>query len=154
VRERVVVAKLAVGALVGALLAAFAAAFAWALAALLLTARSLPLHLGSGAALRLLLGTIVAAAIAGAIGVGFGSISRRQTGAIVFAFIWLLVIEPLLGIAGVQRYAPGHAIASVVEGGNQSAELLSFGAGLGLALAYMLGFAFLGALAVKGSDVT
>jgi ABC-2 type transport system permease protein len=154
VRERVVAAKLVVGALAGAVLAAVAAAFGWALAALLLSLRSVPLHLGSGAALRLLFGTVLAAALAGAIGVGFGSISRRQTGAIVFAFVWLLVIEPLLGIAGVQRYAPGHALASVVEGGNQGSDLLSFGAGLGLALAYALGFAVLGALAVKGSDVS
>jgi ABC-2 type transport system permease protein len=154
VRERVVAAKLVVGALAGAVLAAVAAAFGWALAALLLSLRSVPLHLGSGAALRLLFGTVLAAALAGAIGVGFGSISRRQTGAIVFGFVWLLVIEPLLGIAGVQRYAPGHALASVVEGGNQGSDLLSFGAGLGLALAYALGFAVLGALAVKGSDVS
>ena len=101
----------------------------------------------------MLFGTIAAAAIAGALGVGFGSITHRQTGAIVFAFVWLLVVEPLLGIAGVQQYAPGHAIASVVEGGTQSSELLSFGAGLALSLAYVLGFAVAGTLVVKGSDV-
>ena len=99
-------------------------------------------------------GTIAAAAISGALGVGFGSITHRQTGAIVFAFVWLLVVEPLLGIAGVQKYAPGHAIASVVEGGTQSSELLSFGAGLALSLAYVLGFAVAGTLVVKGSDVS
>ena len=154
VRERVVAAKLVVGALAGAVLALAAVGFAWGLAALLLSLRSVPLHLGSGATLRVLFGTIAAAAIAGALGVGFGSITHRQTGAIVFAFVWLLVVEPLLGIAGVQRYAPGHAIASVVEGGTQSSELLSFGAGLALSLAYVLGFAVAGALVVKGSDVS
>ena len=55
----------------------------------------------------------------------------------MFAFVWLLVVEPLLSIAGVQKYAPGHAIASVVEGGTQSSDLLSFGAGLALSLAYV-----------------
>jgi hypothetical protein len=152
-RGRVVVAKLVVGALAGAALAVAATAFAWALAALLFSLRSVPLHLGSGATLRLLFGTIAAAAITGALGVGFGSIARRQTGAVVFAFVWLLVVEPLLGIAGVQRYAPGHAIASVVEGGAQGSDLLSFGAGLALSLAYVVGFAVVGALVVKGSDV-
>ena len=102
-RERVVAAKLVVGALAGAALAVAAGAFAWGLTALLLSLRSVPLHLGSGAALRVLFGTIAAAAIAGALGVGFGSITHRQTGAIVFAFVWLLVVEPLLAIAGVQR---------------------------------------------------
>ena len=152
-RERVVAAKLVVGALTGAALAVAAAAFAWGLTALLLSLRSVALHL-SGATLRVLFGTIAAAAIAGALGVGLGSITHRQTGAIVFAFVWLLVVEPLLGIAGVQRYAPGHAIASVVEGGTQSSELLSFGAGLALSLTYVLGFAVVGVLVVKGSDVS
>jgi ABC-2 type transport system permease protein len=154
VRERVVAAKLVVGALVGAALAVAAAGFAWGLAALLLSLRSVPLHLGSGGTLRVLFGTIAAAAIAGALGIGFGSIARRNSGAIVFAFVWLLVVEPLLSIAGVERYAPGHAIASVVEGGTQSSELLSFGAGLALSLAYVLGFAVAGALVVKGSDIS
>jgi hypothetical protein len=153
VRERVVAAKLVVGALAGAVLALGAAAFAWALAALFLSLRSVPLHLGDGSALRVLGGTIAAAAIAGALGVGVGSLSRRQTAAIVFAFVWLLVVEPLLAIAGVQRYAPGHAIASVVEGGTQSSELLSFGAGLALSLAYVLAFAVVGALGVKAADI-
>jgi len=154
VRERVVAAKLVVGALAGAVLAAAACAFAWGLAALLLSLRSVSLHLGSGAVLRVLLGTILAAAIAGAMGVGFGSLTQRQTGAIVFAFIWLLVVEPLLAIAGIERFAPGHALASVVEAGTQGSDLLSFGAGLGLSVGYVLGFAILGALVVRGSDVT
>jgi ABC-2 type transport system permease protein len=154
VRERVVAAKLVVGAFAGAVLAGAACAFAWGLAALLLSLRSVPLHLGSGAVLRVLLGTIVAAAVAGAMGVGFGSLTQRQTGAIVFAFIWLLVVEPLLTIAGIERFAPGHALASVVEGGTQGSDLLSFGAGLALSLAYALGFALLGALVVRRSDVT
>ena len=153
-RERVVAAKLVVGALAGAVLAAAACAFAWGLAALLLSLRSVSLHLGSGAVLRVLLGTILAAAIAGAMGVGFGSVTQRQTGAIVFAFIWLLVVEPLLAIAGIERFAPGHALASVVEGGTQGSDLLSFGAGLALSVGYVLGFAILGALVVRGSDVT
>ena len=153
-RERVVAAKLVVGALFGAGLALGAAAFAWALAALLLSLRSVPLQLGSGSTLRVFGGTVAAAAIAGALGVGLGSLARRQTAAVVFAFVWLLVVEPLLGVAGVQRYAPGHVIAAVVEGGNQSSELLSFGAGVAVSLAYVLGFAVAGALAVKSSDVS
>ena len=153
-RERVVVAKLVVGALAGAALAVAAAAFAWALAALLLSLRSVPLQLGSSGTLRVLFGTIAAAALAGALGVGLGSLSRRQTAAIVFAFVWLLVIEPLLAIANVERYAPAHAIASVVEGGTQSADLLSFGAGLVLSLAYVLGFAVAGALVLNETDVS
>jgi len=140
VRERVAAAKLIAVALAGALLALAACAFAWGFGALLLASRSVPVHLGS--------------AITGALGIGLGSILRRQTAAIVIALIWLLVGEPLLGIGNVQRYGPGHALASVVEAGAQSSDLLTFWAGLAVALVYAAAFAVTGAALVKGSDVT
>jgi hypothetical protein len=99
-------------------------------------------------------GTVLAAAITGALGIGLGSILRRQTAAIVIALIWLLVGEPLLGIGNVQRYGPGHALASFVEAGAQSSDLLTFWAGLAVALVYAAAFAVTGAALVKGSDVT
>lgn len=154
VRERVVAAKLVAAGLGGAVLALFSAAFAWGYAALLLSARSVPLHLVSGSVLRVLLGTIVAAAITGALGVGFGALVRRQTAAVVVALVWLLVGEPLLSLAGVQSYAPGHAIASVVEAGTQGSELLGFWGGLAVALVYVTGSGVLGTIVVKRSDVT
>jgi ABC-2 type transport system permease protein len=154
VRERVVAAKLAAAALGGATLALFSAAFAYGYAALLLSARSVPLHLDSGPVVRVLLGTIAAAAVTGALGVGYGSIARRQTAAVVVALIWLLVAEPLLGVAGIQAYAPGHATASVVEAGTQSSELLGFWGGLSVALAYVVAFAILGAAVVRRTDVS
>jgi ABC-type transport system involved in multi-copper enzyme maturation permease subunit len=153
VRERVAAAKVLVVALVGALLAALAAVFAWVFAALLLALRSVPNHLSDGGTVRLLLATILAAAITGALGVGFGSLLRRQTAAIVIALIWLLIGEPLLAIAHVDRYGPGHAVASVVEAGQQGSDLLGFGAGLGLALLYAGGAAVLGAISLKRADI-
>lgn len=154
VRERVVAAKLVAAGLAGAALGLFAAAFAWAFAALLLSARSVTLHLGSGGVVRVMLGTIGAAAITGALGVGLGAVARRQTAAIVVALVWLLVGEPLLSIAGIQSYAPGHVIASVVEAGEESSELLGFGAGLAVALVYAASLAALGTLAVRRADVS
>ncbi len=154
VRERVAAAKLAAAALAGGGLALGACVFGWALAAILLKARSLPVHLGSGASLRLAGGIVLAAGIAGALGVGFGSLLRRQTAAIVIALVWLLVGEPLLGIANVERYAPGHVVASVVEAGNQGSQLLSFGGGFGLALVYLVVAGLLGTLALNRADIT
>lgn len=154
VRERVVAAKVAAAALAGAVLAVFACAFAWALAALLLSSRSVPLHLGSGSAVRLAFGTIGAAAITGALGTGFGALLRRQTAAIVVALVWLLVGEPLLAIAKADRYGPGHAVASVVEAGRQGSELLAFAPGLALALAYAVVAGVLGVASLKRADVT
>ena len=153
VRERVVVAKVVAGALAGVALAVFAGVVAWVLAALLLSARSIPVHLGSADVMRPLFGTLLAAALAGALGVGLGFLLRRQTAAVVIVFIWLLVVEPLLAIANVNQYGPGHAVASVVVAGTPSGELLSFWPGLLLALAYAAGFAAVGAVAVKRTDV-
>jgi ABC-2 type transport system permease protein len=154
VRERVVAAKLASAALGGAALAVISAAFAWGFAALLLSARSVPLHLGSRVALYLLLGTIGAAALTGALGVGLGAVLRRQTAAVVLALVWLLVAEPLLAIAGVNKYAPGHAVAAVVEAGANGSDVLNFWPGLALALAYTVGLAVVGAVVVERTDVT
>jgi hypothetical protein len=154
VRERVVAAKLVSAALAGAALAIASAAFAWGFAALLLSTRSIPLHLGSRVALYLLLGSIGAAAITGALGVGLGGALRRQTAAIVLALVWLLVAEPLLAIAGVNKYAPGHAVAAVVEAGANGSDVLSFWPGLALALAYTVGLAVVGAVVVERTDVT
>jgi ABC-2 type transport system permease protein len=103
---------------------------------------------------RVLLGTVAAAAIAGALWVGFGALVRRQTAAVVVALVWLLVGEPLLSIAGIQGYAPGHAVASVVEAGEQGPDLLSFWGGLAVALVYAAVLAALGAIAVRRTDVS
>jgi ABC-type transport system involved in multi-copper enzyme maturation permease subunit len=154
VRERVAAAKLVAAAIVGAALGLASCVFAWGFAALLISSRSVSVHLLSGSALRLALGTILAAAITGQLGIGFGSLLRRQTAAIVIALIWLLVGEPLLGTTKAERYGPGHAIGSVVEAGNQGSELLSFGAGLTVAFVYVVVAGVLGAGALKRTDIT
>lgn len=154
VRERVVAAKLLACGLAGAGVAVLAGVVAWVLAAALLSARSVPLHLGAAGVMRPLFGTVAAAAITAALGVGFGFLLRRQTAAVVVVFVWLLVVEPLLSIAHVDRYAPGHAVASVVEAGAQGSAVLAFWPGLLLALAYAAGFAIAGAVVVNRTDVS
>jgi ABC-2 type transport system permease protein len=154
VRERVVGAKLAAVALAGAALGLGACAFAWGFAAILLWAKSVPIHLGSGSSLRLVLGIVLAAAFTGAFGIGFGSLLRRQTAAIVIALVWLLVGEPLLGVAHVQRYGPGHVVGSVVEAGNQGSDLLPFGGGIAVAVLYIAVAGGLGAAVLRRTDIT
>ncbi len=154
VRERVVVAKVLAAMVAGVALAAFAEAAAFGLAALWIVGKSAPFLLATHDILLLALGTLAAGALAGAIGAGFGAVVRRQTAAIVVALVWLLVGEPLLGIANGQRYAPGHTIAAVVEAGRHNGELLRFWPGVIVALVYATAFALAGAIAVARSDVT
>jgi len=156
VRERVVAAKVFAAMLSGAVLAAFAWALALALAAVWLAVRSVPSHLLSHDIFTLLLGLLAASALTGAIGVGFGAILRRQTAAIVVALVWLLVGEPLMAVAGKQRYAPGHVVVAVAEAGHQASggDLLAFWPALLLGLGYAALFAVAGTLVVVRSDVT
>ena len=154
VRERVVGAKVAAAAIAGAVLGLAACVFAWVFAALLLSSRSVAIHLFSGSVLRVAAGTILAAALTGAFGIGYGALVPGQTAAIVIVLIWLLVGEPLLAIADVERYAPGHVVASVVEAGSQSSNLLRFGPGLAVALLYLALASTLGTFVLKRTDVT
>lgn len=155
VRSRVVAAKLVAAALAGLALALLAELAAFVLAAVWLAGRSAPSHIASHDTLRLFAGTLVAGAIAAAIGVGLGTVLRRQTAAIVLSLVWLLVGEPLLAIGGAQPYAPGHAVVAVaVNAGRSSEELLHFWPGTLLALAYAAVLALLGTWLVERADVT
>lgn len=153
-RERVVAAKVVAGALTGLALALVGLATSFLLTAIWIAGKSLPSQLGSREVLLVVPGVLAAGAIAAVIGVGFGALLRRQTAAIVLTLVWLLVGEPLMGAAGVQRYAPGHVIAAVVDAGRSSSELLHFWPGTLLALAYAAVLAALGTLTVQGSDIT
>jgi ABC-2 type transport system permease protein len=153
VRERVVAAKVIAGAIAGLLVAGFAELVTWLIAAVWLEGKSVPFELATRTVLDTYLGILGAGALAAVIGVGIGALFRRQTAAIVLALVWLLVGEPVLSIANVQEYAPGHAIAAVASPVTATSELLAFWPGLLVALAYAAVFAVAGAVAVDRSDV-
>lgn len=154
VRPRVMAAKLIAGAIVGVLVAGFAELVTWAIAAAWISGRSVPFLLDSRPILDTYLGILGAGALAAVLGVGLGAVLRRQTAAIVIALVWLLVGEPVLSIAGIQEYAPGHAIAAVALAGERSSELLGVWPGLLVALVYGIVFAAAGAVAMERTDVS
>ena len=153
VREKVVGAKLIAGAIAGVVVTGFAELVTWTIAAAWLSGKSVPFWLDTHPILTAYLGILGAGALAAALGVGLGALLRRQTAAIVLALIWLLVGEPVLAIAGLQQYAPGHAIAAVAVAGSASSELLAFWHGLLVALCYVGAFAAAGTVVVHRSDV-
>lgn len=154
VRPRVMAAKLIAGAIVGVLVAGFAELVTWAIAAAWISGKSVPFLLDSRPILDTYLGILGAGALAAVLGVGLGAVLRRQTAAIVIALVWLLVGEPVLSIAGIQEYAPGHAIAAVALAGERSSELLGVWPGLLVALVYGIVFAAAGAVAMERTDVS
>jgi ABC-2 type transport system permease protein len=98
-RRRLIGAKLIAYLVTGALLGAAAVLATIAVGVPWLSARDAPLDLlGAGDYLGLFAKGIAAAALSGAIGVGIGGIVRNQVAAVVGTLIYLLVLEPVIGV--------------------------------------------------------
>jgi ABC-2 type transport system permease protein len=161
-RERVIGAKVAIAFLLGATLAALALAVSLAVASFWI---SLDLDRGKWElAGRVLLG----AALWGVFGAGLGAVLQSQVGAIVTAFVWFLVAEPLLGAAldaitdvAVADYLPGQVIGRLHDVSDAEAigapDGTDYAYGLWaaalLAVAYAAGFALLGLASALRRDV-
>jgi ABC-2 type transport system permease protein len=152
-RERVIGAKFAIAFLSGAILAAAALAVALIVASFWI---SLDLDRGQW---ELLSRVLLAAALWGVLGAGLGAALQSQVGAIVTAFVWFLVAEPLLGAAldeladvSVADYLPGAVIDRLH---NVDDQQYSYGLWVGslLAVAYAAGFAALGMVSAVRRDV-
>jgi ABC-type transport system involved in multi-copper enzyme maturation permease subunit len=106
---------------------------------------------------------VVASALWGILGAGLGALIQSQVGAIIAAFVWFLVVEPLIGVRfeHFADYLPGAVIDrltghEVSAEHTQEATQYSFGlwtAGL-LAAVYALGAAVLGAASAAWRDIS
>jgi ABC-2 type transport system permease protein len=120
-RGRVVAAKVAISALFGAGFGLAASALAVGVGVAALDLRGVEALLDGGDLALLLGGSVVAAALWGAIGVGVGALVRDQVPALVGISAWVLFVEGLLGgnLADVSRFAPatlGMAISGQEPG--------------------------------------
>lgn len=120
-RERVLGSKLLAGVAVGSALTLLSIVVALALARIWV---DLEVQRGQWE----LAGRLVFAAAAWAVlGVGIGAVLRSQVGAIVLAFVWFLIAEPIVG-AGVDRlvevsdYLPGSALNRLVAADETALE--------------------------------
>jgi ABC-2 type transport system permease protein len=123
-REWVIGAKDAVSFVGGAVLALVALAVALLVASVWI---SLDLERGQW---ELAGRMVLAAAVWGVFGAGLGALLQSQVGAIVTAFVWFLVAEPLVGItiealtdAAISDYLPGNVIDRLQDSTGATVEV-------------------------------
>lgn len=166
-RSRLLVAKALVQAVFGALLGAASVAGVVLGATVALLATDSPTYLGSATVWSTLALTVVALALWGMVGVGFGALVPNQVASIVVILVFTQLLEPLLrvglGAAGevasqVSLFFPGAAAEALVGASlynvvGATADVLPQWAGGAVLLAYAVVFAVVGRWTTLRRDV-
>jgi ABC-2 type transport system permease protein len=102
-----------------------------------------------------LVGIVVAAPLAGALGVGLGAVVHAQGASIAISLIWLLIGENLatLVLRDSAQYTPGRAFAALTSGDRTGDGLLGMLQGGVASVAWTAAFLAAGVLAFVGRDV-
>jgi ABC-2 type transport system permease protein len=102
-----------------------------------------------------LVGVVIAAPLAGALGVGLGAVVHGQGASIAISLVWLLVGENLatLVLRDSAQYTPGRAFAALTSGDRTGDELLGMVQGGVASVAWTAAFLAAGVLAFVGRDV-
>jgi ABC-2 type transport system permease protein len=153
-RPRVLAAKLIAGLLAGIVFGVIGEGVGFAIGYLTLNARGISFSLGGGDVALLVLGTLAATALWGAMGVGLGAILRNQVGAVITLLAWGFIVDNLLFglVPSIGRFTPTRAQDAFI--GLTTEHLLSPAAG-GLALvAWVAVLAVIGLPLVTRRDVT
>jgi ABC-type transport system involved in multi-copper enzyme maturation permease subunit len=152
-RSRVIGAKLVAGVLAGLAFGVAGEALGFAIGYVCLRARGITLALHGGSLALLLLGTVAAVALWGAIGVGVASIVRNQIGTIVGLLAWGFVVENLLFafVPSVGRLTPGEAESALT--GLTTKHLLSAAAGGAVLVTWVAALAVAGVALTARRDV-
>ncbi len=152
-RSRVFTAKFAAGLLAGLIFGILAEGLGFGIGYAALSGRGIHLVLDGGQITLLLVGTFVATALWGAIGVGVGAIVRNQVGAIIALLAWGFVAENLLFafLPSEGRFAPVHAQDAFI--GLTTQHLLNPTAGGLVLTAWTVALALAGMAVVARRDV-
>jgi ABC-2 type transport system permease protein len=155
-RGQVIAAKVWVSMLIGAGFGLAACALAAGIGTAALRVRGIDVQLDGGDYALLLVGSVAAAALWAAIGVGVGAIVRNQVPALIGICAWLLFVEGLLagdagGLGDAGRFLPGAAAQAIT--GQEPDRLLAPAAGLVLLALYAAVAALAGSLATARRDV-
>ena len=152
-RPRVLAAKLVAGLLAGLGFGVVGEGVGFAIGYLLLEARGISLALSGGDVALLILGTLAATALWGAIGVGLGAIVRNQVGAVIGLLAWGFIVDNLLFglVPSVGRFTPTRAQDALI--GLTTEHLLSPAAGGLVLVAWVAALALIGLPLVARRDV-
>jgi ABC-2 type transport system permease protein len=147
IRERVLLVKAVVAAMIGLALALIAEA----LVLLVLVPASLDVDRAGG----VLLGILIGAPLAGALGVGLGALVHAQGAAIGISLAWLLIGEALAPAISesATKYTPGRAFGALVSGVRDGDRLFGMVGGGVAAAVWTAVFVAAGLLALLGRDV-
>jgi ABC-2 type transport system permease protein len=152
-RSRVVAAKLAAGLLSGLALGIAAQALGAAITYICLSSRGISFVLSGGDVALLVLGTIAAVALWGALGVGIGFAVRNQVGSIIGLLAWGFIVDSLLFafVPSVGRFTPTRAQDALA--GLTTKDLLAPAAGGAILIAWAAALALTGLALTARRDV-
>jgi ABC-2 type transport system permease protein len=160
-RTPLLVAKLVVLAATGLVIGLVAFGEAAAIALPVLGARHVASQVDGASVAGIIAGGAIAAALAGALGVGIGAVVRNQAGAIIAALGLLYVLEPLLSlIPGIGSGAAEFGIGGLASGASgtagfpSSAHLLGQAPAVALLGGYALAVLIAGTMLFRRRDIT
>jgi ABC-type transport system involved in multi-copper enzyme maturation permease subunit len=154
-RSRVLAAKVLVSFAVGAVFGLLTEALALGVGIGILYARGAHLVLGTHDLALLALGSVTAAALLAALGVGIGAVLRNQVLAVIGFVVWFMVIENLMSnlFSGVGKFFPLAAADALSGVKGVDAQALSAPQGGLVLIGYVLVFLAAGLVVTKRSDV-
>jgi ABC-2 type transport system permease protein len=127
-RARVMLAKIIAGTVAGAVFGAVAAGVGTGIGLAFVVGKGFAIPLATGTIVRYAMGSVLAAALFGAIGVALGSLIRNQVAGVVGVFAWGFVIENILVgvLPSVGRYLPYTLSISMAGRAQRGIEPLPF----------------------------
>jgi ABC-2 type transport system permease protein len=155
-RGRVVTAKVAAHAIVGLVYGLLAIVVTVVAAVICLRVKHVDYSLTGDRIPAVLLGALLATAIYGVVGVGYGALVRNQIAAIVSALLWTSIADALLVqfLPKLGKWTPGGASAALTEVARKGVDLLPVWGGAALLTAYGIVFALVGLRTTVSRDIT
>ena len=158
-RWPVLLSKAAVFGVLGALLGIVNFAVSYALARLTLAGK-VHAPIDTSLAGKILLGVMLGFAIYAILGMAVGALLRNQIAAVIIALVWVLLVQPLLGVffSWAPKWLPGGALDSILhqsyQGGRTTADLLPAWGGALVLIGYAVVLGAIAAGTTLRRDVT